>query len=192
MSGERTLCDGSWPWFALRVRSRAEPLVGAALTGKGYQVFVPTYLECRRYSSCVKKVDAALFPGYLFCRLDVNCRLPVLSTRGVEHIVSCGSVPQPIDDCEIAAIRTVVESQLPALPWPYLKVGNPVRIEFGPLVGLEGLVVFEKSRQRLVLSVHLLQRSVSVEIERSWVRPLAPVTAAPHAALPHPARIAHV
>jgi transcription antitermination factor NusG len=49
-----------------------------------------------------------------------------------------------------------------------------VRIEFGPLVGLEGQVVFEKSRQRLVLSVHLLQRSVSVEIDRSWVRPLAP------------------
>ena len=68
-----------------------------------------------------------------------------------------------------------------------MKVGNPVRIEFGPLIGLEGLVVVEKSRQRLVLSVHLLQRSVSVEIERSWVRPLVPAAArhaAPHDAPP--------
>jgi transcription antitermination factor NusG len=174
MSAERILNDRHLPWFALRVRSRAERLVGTALSGKGYEVFLPSYTECRRYSSCVKKIDAALFPGYLFCRLDVNHRLPVLSTRGVEHIVSCGGVSQPIDEYEIAAIRTVVESQLPALPWPYLRVGNPVRIEFGPLVGLEGQVVFEKSRERLVLSVHLLQRSVSVEIERSWVRPLAP------------------
>ena len=82
-------------------------------------------------------------------------------------------MPEPIAETEIAAIRTVVESELPAVPWPYLKTGNLVRIEFGPLAGLEGLVVTEKSRQRLVLSVHLLQRSVSVEIDRSWVRPLA-------------------
>lgn len=170
------------PWFALRVRSRAEQLVGTALSGKGYEIFLPTYLECRRYSSCVKKVDAALFPGYLFCRVDVNRRLPVLSTSGVEHIVSTAGVPQPIEDSEIAAIRTVVGSRLATVPWPYLKVGSPVRIEFGPLVGLEGLVVSEKSRERLVLSVHLLQRSVAVEIERSWVRPLAPTTC--HAATP--------
>jgi transcription antitermination factor NusG len=189
MSGEPILHDGSFPWFALRVRSRAEQLVGTSLIGKGYEIFLPTYLECRRYSSCVKKVDAALFPGYLFCRLDVNHRLPVLSTTGVEHIVACAGVPHPIEESEIAAIRTVVGSQLPAMPWPYLRVGNAVRIEFGPLKGLEGLVVTEKSRQRLVLSVHLLQRSVSVEIERTWVRPLA-AAASVRAALAAPPRIA--
>jgi transcription antitermination factor NusG len=183
MSVERVLGDPSLPWFALRVRSRAEQFVGTALSGKGYEVFLPSYLECRRYSSCVKKVDAALFPGYLFCRLDVNRRLPVLSTCGVEHVVSIAGVPHPIEDTEIAAIRRVVESKLATVPWPYLKVGNPVRIEFGPLAGLEGLVVLEKSRDRLVLSVHLLQRSVAVEIDRSWVRPLAPAAAC-HAAVP--------
>lgn len=172
MPCERTIPDSPLPWFAVRVRARAEQLVAGALSGRGYEIFLPTYLECRRYASCVKKVDAALFPGYLFCRLNVNRRLPVLSTSGVLHIVSCGGVLQPIDEPEIAAIRTVVESHLPAVPWPYLKAGNPVRIEFGPLTGLEGLVVTEKSRERLVLSVHLLQRSVSVEIDRSWVRPL--------------------
>jgi transcription antitermination factor NusG len=188
MVGEHILNDGSFPWFALRVRSRAEQLVGTALSGRGYEIFLPTYLECRRYSSCVKKVNAALFPGYLFCRLDVNRRLPVLSTSGVEHIVSTGGVPQPLEDSEIAAVRTLVESRLSAVPWPYLKAGNPVRIEYGPLAGIEGLVVSEKSRERLVLSVHLLQRSVAVEIERAWVRSLAPV-AARHAAAPVSPRI---
>jgi transcription antitermination factor NusG len=171
---DRTTSESSLPWFALRVRSRAEQLAGTALSGKGFEVFVPTYVECRRYSSCVKKVEAALFPGYLFCRLDVNQRLPILTTPGVEHIVSFGGIPQAIADREISAIRTVVDSRLPAIPWPYLKAGNPVRIEFGPLAGLEGQVVLEKSRERLVLSVDLLQRSISVEIERTWVRPLSP------------------
>ena len=191
MPPEHDSHSSSLPWFAIRVRSRAEQLAGTALSGRGYEVFVPTYLECRRYSSCVKKVDAALFPGYLFCRLDVNRRLPVLSTAGVEHIVSIAGVPQPIEDCEIAAIRTVVESKFATVPWPYLGAGNAVRIEFGPLAGIEGLVVSEKSRERLVLSVHLLQRSVAVEIERSWVRPLAPV-AASHAAASESPRIIQV
>jgi len=173
MSGDGTTAEGVSPWFALRVRSKAEQLVGTALSSKGCEVFVPTYVECRKYASCIKKIEVALFQGYLFCRLDVNRRLPVLTTPGVEHIVSCGGVPQPIADKEIAAIRTVVDSRLPACPWPYLKVGHPVRIEFGPLAGLEGLVILEKSRERLVLSVDLLQRSVSVEIERTWIRPLA-------------------
>ncbi len=191
MPGEHDSRTDSLPWFAIRVRSRAEQLTGTALSGKGYEVFLPTYLECRRYSSCVKKVDAALFPGYLFCRLDVNRRLPVLSSAGVEHIVSLGGVPQPIEDSEIAAIRTVIESKLSTVPWPYLKAGNPVRIEFGPLAGLEGLVVSEKSGERLVLSVHLLQRSVAVEIERSWVRPLA-LGAICRSAAPNSPPIIHV
>lgn len=167
--------EGTLPWFALRVRNRAEELVGSALESKGYQVFVPTYLDVRRYASCVKKVDAALYPGYLFCRLEVNNRLPLLTTPGVHHIVSLGGVPCPIDEAEISAIRLVVDSKLPAIPWPYLTAGHRARIESGPFVGLEGIVILLKGRERLVLSVHLLQRSVAVEIDRSWVRPMGVV-----------------
>jgi len=164
--------DGILPWFALKVRSRAEELVGKAIETKGYEVFVPTYLECRRYASCVKKVNAALFPGYLFCRLDVNNRLPLLKTPWVHQIVSLSGVPCPLDEAEVAAIRLVVDSKLPAIPWPYLTIGNRARIESGPFAGLEGIVMKLKGRERLVLSVHLLQRSVAVEIDRSWVRPM--------------------
>jgi len=149
--------------------------VASAVASKGYEVFVPTYLDIRKYASCVKKIDAALFPGYLFCRLNVNNRLPLLTTPGVHHIVSLGGVPCAIDEAEIAAIRLVVDSKLPATPWPYLTTGHHARIESGPFAGLEGIVIQLKGRERLVLSVNLLQRSVAVEIDRSWVRPLGAV-----------------
>jgi len=172
MSSQHQPADGLLPWFALRVRNRAEELVGSALKSKGYEVFVPTYLDVRRYASCVKKVNAALFPGYFFCRLNVNNRLPLLQTPGVQHIVSLGGVPCAVDEGELAAIRLVVESKLPAVPWPYLTAGHHARIESGPFAGLEGIVIQIKGRERLVLSVNLLQRSVAVEIDRSWVRPM--------------------
>jgi transcription antitermination factor NusG len=164
--------SGLYPWFAVNVRTRAEELVGSSLENKGFEVFIPTYLECRRYSRCVRKIDAALFPGYLFCRLDVNNRLPLLQTPGVHHVVSLGGVPCPIAEQELAAVRLAVESKLPTIPWPYLTTGHRARIECGPFAGLEGIVMMFKGHERLVLSVHLLQRSVAVEIDRSWIRPV--------------------
>jgi hypothetical protein len=47
-----------------------------------------------------------------------------------------------------------------------------VLIEKGPLKGLEGVALDIKKKYHLFVSVPLLQRSVSVEIERDWVRPL--------------------
>ena len=93
------------------------------------------------------------------------------------RLVGAGNQPSPIPDSEIAAIQRVVESGATAIPWPYLAAGQRIRIEFGALAGLEGLVAQVRGSDRLVLSVHLLQRSVCVEIDRSWIRPLAAAAA---------------
>jgi transcription antitermination factor NusG len=145
--------------------------VGECLTHKSFQTFVPTFQEARAYSDRIKKIDSALFPGYIFCRLDVEQRLPVLTTPGVEYIISQENIPQEIPDNEIEGIRRAVEDGK-AKPWPYLKVGDRVRVSTGSFAGVEGLLVSEKGTDRLVLSVSLLQRSVAVEIDRLWVQPL--------------------
>jgi transcription antitermination factor NusG len=158
-------------WFALRVRANGESRPKLALDRKGFETFLPTYLECRPYSDRIKKVDAPLFPGYLFCRLDPKHQLPVLSTPGVNSIVSFGTGPQPIDEEEISSIRRVIESGTPAVPWPYLKTGDRVQIVFGSLAGIRGLLVRVRGTHRLILSVHLLESSISIEVDRTWIRP---------------------
>jgi len=51
-----------------------------------------------------------------------------------------------------------------------IQVGQKVSILDGPLAGVEGTVAISKGEsQRVVLTVPLLQRSVAVEIDRSWV-----------------------
>ena len=76
-----------------------------------------------------------------------------------------------IEDGEVAAIQTVVTSGFPAEPWPYLEIGQKVRIESDSLHGLEGILINFKGNDRIVLSVSLLRRSVALEIDRSSVRP---------------------
>jgi transcription antitermination factor NusG len=132
---------------------------------------LPVCQSRRRWSDRVKSLELPLFPGYLFCRLDPRYRLPILTIPGVQHFVGAGRVPVAIDDAEIAAIQTAIRAGLPTEPWPYLAAGQRVRVERGPLEGLEGLLIEVRKQQRIVVSVPLLMRSVAVEIERDWVTP---------------------
>jgi transcription antitermination factor NusG len=162
---------GRLPWFALHVRMRHEAGVAAHLQGMGYEDFLPVYKRSTRWSDRTKEVEAPLFPGYLFCRFDPQSRLPILKTPGVIQIVGYSRQPIPIEDSEIEAIQALVASGIPSQPWPYLEVGDKVRIESGPLRGREGILVEFKGSQRLILSVALLQRSVAVEIDTTLVKP---------------------
>jgi transcription antitermination factor NusG len=83
-------------------------------------------------------------------------------------------VPQPIDDAEIGALQILVKSRLRVQPWPFLHIGQRVRIIQGPLAGAEGILVSLKKQNRLVVSVTLLQRSVAVEISEDSAWPISP------------------
>jgi transcription antitermination factor NusG len=162
----------SVPWFALQVKQRYEQLTATALRNKGYEEFLPLYKHRRRWSDRIKQVDLPLFPGYLFCRLDPTNRLPILTTPGVVLIVGIGKVPVPVEESEMAGLRSIVASQVPAEPWPFLRAGQRVRIDYGPLRGVEGVFLNHKNQSRLVVSVSILQRSVAVEVDSDWVTPL--------------------
>jgi transcription antitermination factor NusG len=161
-------------WFALQVRTRWENSTGVLLCGKGYQTLLPTYQTKKRWNGKVKQMSAPLFPGYVFCQFDALKRLPILVTPGVISVVGRGRVPFPVNDDEIAAIQTIVTSGFQAEPWPYLEVGQKIRIEGESLNGLEGILIHFKGNNRIVVSVSLLRRSVALEIDRDCVRPVAP------------------
>lgn len=161
----------STSWFALRVKPRCEKAVADALRGKGYEEFLPLHLERRRWSDRVVAVEFPLFPGYVFCRFDVQYRLPILTTPGVLLVVSTGKTPEPVPDEEIRSLQILAASGLHLQPWPYLQVGQRVQIVAGPLAGAEGILIAQPKAHRLAVSVTLLQRSVVVDVHESWAWP---------------------
>ena len=161
-----------YPWFALTTRTGQEKLALRALQGLGYEGFQPTRTVRRRWSDRFKEIEAPLFPGYVFCRFDPHNRLPVLKAPGVTAIVTFGKTILPVDELEIEAIRRLVASGFPLYPAPFLKAGQRVRIEEGALAGIEGILMEVRNKRRVVASISLLQRSVSVEIDPSWLRVL--------------------
>jgi transcription antitermination factor NusG len=116
----------------------------------------------------MKKIDCAAFPGYIFCRFDVQRRAAVLSSAAVHSIVGLGRVPSPIPEDEIGRVRRAVGAG--GQPVPYPRAGRRVRIEFGALAGLEGVLTNDQAKKCLLVSIELLQRSVAVQIDESQIR----------------------
>jgi len=167
-----TVVNGTPPkasWYALQVRSRKEGYVASQIQGQGYECLLPTYKSIRKWSDRVKEVEQPLFPGYLFCRFDFENRRPVITTPGVLQIVGYGRTAISVSDEEIQSLQLAVSSGMPKQPWPYLEVGQRVRVNYGTLSGLEGILVNVKGNHRVILSVTLLQRSVAMEVETSWL-----------------------
>lgn len=160
-------------WYALHVKARFEKAVARNLEAKGYDQFLPLARHRRRWSDRVKEITTPLFPGYVFCRFDPVHRLPILKIPGVGAVVGSGTTFLPVEEHELANIRTLLESGIHCQPWPFVKVGETVSVERGSLAGIEGIVTKVKNEYRLVISVSLLQRSVAVEIDRDDVRPVA-------------------
>jgi transcription antitermination factor NusG len=168
-------CDpyaGMRRWYALYVRSRHEKVVESGLKGKGYVAFSPFYRTKRHRVDRIAEIDVPLFPGYVFCHFDSNKRLPILTTPGIVGVVGPGHRPEPVEDAEIASIRTIALSGRPVQPWPFLKSGQRIRLQAGPLMGAEGIFLRVKDEYHLVVSITLLQRAVAVVVEKNSVAPL--------------------
>lgn len=171
-TGENAGNLDSRQWFAVRVKSQKERSIATSIESRGFEEFLPVYQCRRRWSDRMKSMDLPLFPGYVFCRVDPPLRLPILTVPGVLHFVGIGRVPVAIEDAEMAAIQRAVRSGLRVEPSAYLDVGQRVRLEEGPLAGLEGILIEIRKHYRVVVSLSLLKRSVAVEIEHDWVTPL--------------------
>ena len=159
-------------WFAIRVKSRCEKTVAAAARSKGFEEFLPLYRSRHRWSDRSKLIDEPLFPGYVFCRLNPDQRFALLTIPGVMHLVGTGNLPEALADEEVVAIREALRTDIPVEPWPFLENGSRVRLQSGPLAGLEGLLVQADPRQRLVIGLSVLKQSVAVEIDGNWVEPM--------------------
>jgi transcription antitermination factor NusG len=156
-------------WFALYVKPRHEKVVARLLNGEGLQTFLALYKRRHVYTNQARENDLPLFPGYVFCRFDVLKKTPVLATTGVLSIIGIGKQPAPIDDIEIHSLQTAMKSGLLIEACDFVPTGRKVRINKGSLTGVEGIVVGVRNSIRLILSIRLLQRSVQVEIDASWV-----------------------
>jgi transcription antitermination factor NusG len=156
-------------WFALQTKPKNEKKVERLLREKCYECFTPMYRLKRQWSDRTVEIDFPLFPGYVFCCFGPAVLGKAISTRGVIRIVGFGGRPAEVTLEEIEALQRLTQSNLFREPWKYLPDGTPVIVETGPLAGVQGIICGEGNKRQLIISVTLLQRSVSVQLDEDTV-----------------------
>jgi transcription antitermination factor NusG len=146
-----------------------------ALTNTGITVFLPLVGEMHSWSDRRKLVEVPLFPGYLFVQIpnSAEAKVHVLKASGVVQFVGNRQGAMHIKDEEINNVKTVLEQKLTCSPYPFLRLGQRVRIRGGSLDGVEGILLGRDSDSKLVISIELIQRSLAVSVYNFDVEPIA-------------------
>lgn len=152
-------------WFAVYTSARHEKTVARQLEERCIERFLPLYRSSRRWKDRRKLVDLALFPSYVFVRIEARDKLRVLQVPGVVSLVTCNGQLAALPEQEIDALRSGLDHGVYAEPCPYLRVGRRVRVARGPLAGAEGVLIKKKDKCRVVISLDVLMRSVAVEVD---------------------------
>jgi transcriptional antiterminator NusG len=159
-------------WVAIWTRSRHEKSVHDQLAAKALEVFLPLVTVPSSRKDRRLMVEVPAFPGYLFAKVYGSQDQIVNFTRGVVRILGPSATEYtPVPEGQVEAVRRMVESELRVDPYPYMKVGTPVRMKSGPLRGLEGYIVEKRRQLRFVVAVDLLQKGVATEVSADQVEP---------------------
>ncbi len=159
-------------WYALHTCAKHEKAVARQLELRAFEAFLPLFEKMSRWKDRQVKVELPLFSGYVFVRMALSEKLRALQIPGVVRLVGFGGQAAPIDGEEMQALQRGLDGGRFVEPWPYLTVGRRVRIKSGPLQGIEGLLVRKKTICRFVLSLHLIQRSMAVEVNAADLEPM--------------------
>jgi transcriptional antiterminator RfaH len=154
-------------WYLIRTKPAGESLAVTNLDRQGYEVYWPRAVQTVRCNSRWRERIGALFPGYLFLRLNEGKQAlnPVNSTLGVFGVVRFGSRYAVVPDQVIRDLRARADPDTGLHRLSHastLKAGTVVRIRTGPFDGLEGVFERHAGAERVVVLLKVLGQNASV------------------------------
>ncbi len=154
-------------WYAIHTRAQHEKRIEMQLRQRGICSFLPLEKQVHRWSDRRKLVEVPLFPCYAFVHIipSAQTRSSVARTDGVIGFVGARGEGTPILESEIESVRLLLSRDVPFAFYPFLKMGQRVRVRGGSLDGVEGVIVGGRGDRKLVVSVELIQRSIAVTVE---------------------------
>lgn len=163
-------------WYACYTRSRHEKQVEVLLKERGFESYLPVVPRVRQWKDRKKMVDFPLFPSYVFGRFTLAQVHGVLTTRGVSTIVRANGYPTPIPDADIKNVQRFAEAiaQTGVQPdqRPFLVAGQWVKVLEGPFEGVEGVVVEQRGRKRVLVGVEAIGQGLEIDIDARLLRPI--------------------
>ncbi len=162
------MSENSFKWYALHTRSHFEQKVYDGLRGKSVEAFLPRIQVISRRKDRRKEIMIPMLPGYVFVRsnLEVEEYWKIIKTVGIVRMVGFKGKVIPAKEEEISSLMILDGTNRTVKNRAYMQKGDRVMIMEGPLKGLVGFYLRHRNRtDRIVISIELLHRSLTVEIE---------------------------
>ena len=155
--------DFSGVWWVAHTKSRNEKALAWQMQKKNISYFLPLTEKVYRKSRRVMRSMLPLFSGYVFFCGGEADRLEVLKTNRVAQILQVNDQQHIV--AELLPIEKVLANGTNLLPHSYIRAGQQCKVIAGPLMGIEGIVVSEQNKTRLVLQVDILGKATCLEID---------------------------
>jgi transcription antitermination factor NusG len=170
--GDETLnSDQTARWYAIQVKPNKEKSVSLCLDSMNVRRFLPSFSTKVSAHERRQHDQRPLLSGYLFVHMRWHGGPKLYAVPGIIRILGTSRAPIPIEDSEIERLRLISEAPVHPRPRTYLAAGQHVTLVGGPLKGVSGIYLREGNVDRLVVSIRLMQRSLSVTLEASWIAP---------------------
>lgn len=164
MRQESLQIEPGMKWYAIRTKVNREKDVEKRLTDFNLEVFLPWMRTRRRIGSRFHWILAPLFPGYVFCRLDmVVSGKAARYSPGVKDFLTFGSRIAEVSEDIIQTLRGRCPGGIAEIDPVSAKPGDVVRISEGPFAGLEA--IFEqklKGSERVAVLLEILGRQTRI------------------------------
>ena len=158
-------------WYVMYTTSRAEKKVAERLMEAGVQVFLPMVEVLRQWSDRKKKVQKALFNGYVFVKTDRNNLWNCLQTPGAVKFVNFSGVPATIRDEDVETIQRLVATGVSIeTDGSEISPGEKVKVIGGSLEDMVGECIEKGNKDYFLIRIPGIYQNMLVSIPRKFLQ----------------------
>ena len=157
-------------WYAVYTRPRAEKLVYERLLEQSIDCYLPLQKKMRQWSDRKKLVETPLFSSYVFVNIDRSSYDEVLKIHGVVKYITFEGKAATIPADQIDNLRIIVDSNADVeTMWEKRVKGEKVRVNGGPLKDLEGILISDGAKKKVMVQVDRLDQNLVVEVPLAFI-----------------------
>jgi transcriptional antiterminator RfaH len=161
-------------WYLVHTKIRQESVAQENLERQGFECFLPQIHVEKLRRGQLRVVREALFPRYLFIRLDTGLDAqswgPIRSTLGVSRLVTFGQTPAKVDEDLIEQLR--LKTNTTEVQLRHFAPGEQVVVTEGPFVGVEAIYQMADGEGRVMLLLDILSKPVKMTVSPASIRKL--------------------
>jgi transcription termination/antitermination protein NusG len=162
-------------WYVMYTKSRTEKKVAERLEEKGIESYLPIVEELRQWSDRKKKVQKALFNGYVFVKIARKNLWEALQVPGAVKFVNFSGEHAVVRDEEISTIKRILETGIPVeADGSHIEAGQEVKILGGPLSGVQGECIQKGNKDYFIIRIPGIYQNLLVNIPRKFLEVLHP------------------